>query len=411
MKQTRTSLSIIIEILVVFRLAISIMPAVGFYSSNILNIVSFLALYILLFMGMGPSRLLSGVFKYLPVFLISILAIIGLSIKGEPLIESLYVLTIDLLWPLVFLYVYIKNDVNMAKRLLVFIMVFYLITCITTFIGCYIYEGAPRHMSNGNFAENNPDLMALYTSFNIGSFSFVYSLVVLSPLVLFMLKNKIIGSVFNAIVVVILTAVIIKMEYTTALLLYLSCFALLLLPRDFTMKQFNRMTIALMLFLFVFAPLLPAILDFLSESLGSEQVSERLGSISDLWSYRTVEDDSDLGSRFDLWGQSLKIFADTFPLGSLDKAGGHSFIFDNMAKYGIFGLIAMIIVFKQFYSRFIKQYNGINAYGYVIYAYILNLIECFVNPGNNYLCFTFIIPLFCLYFKNVEKQKKTIMLE
>lgn len=399
----------LIEALILFRIAVTIMPAVGYYTNSIINIGTFLLIYILLLFRLGLDVFLNKIITFIPVFVISFFVLVVSFVKGESILGGVYEIFIGVLWPLILVFLCRHNDSNMTKRILIYVLLCYLITSITTSIGCNIYEGAARHMSNGRFAETNPDLMALYTAFNIGTFSFIYSVVILFPLILYILKAHVTNIFVSISIIVVFSAVIVITEYTTALLLFMSSFILLLLPKGFKKEQLFGLVSVLLFVLVLFAPILPAIMGFISEMMGSEQVAERLGSISDLWTQRQVDSDSDFSYRIELWSQSLNIFLTSFPIGSGDKSGGHSFVFDNMARYGVLGLLATIFVFRQFYKRFIKWFSSSDVYGYALYAFILNLIECVVNPGNEYFAFTFVIPLFCFYFSRRESNLDSVL--
>lgn len=405
---TRSRSSFLFEFLVFFRLAVTIMPIVDHYSNSLMNIGTFLLLYVYLVFGMGVSRFGKGFIANVPVFLISILSIISLFIRDKQVIGFIYELFIFMQWPLIYVYLAYRKDMNLVKRILVYALVCYLSTCITTYVGCTVFEGAARHMSNSNFAEINPDLMSLYRSFNIGTFTFIYSLVIVSPMLIGVFRNqKGVAKIVGLISMVIVVAVIIKTEYTTALLLLLSSFILFFLPKDFSRKNlFSVLAIAVVV-LIISAPLLQWLMDTISSMVNSDQVADRLGSIVDLQAGKEADSDSDLGQRIELWTESLDIFLSHILFGFSGDNGGHSFILDNLARFGLIGLFSEFVVFGMMHRRSAKPFFGTALYGYAVYALILNVIQCLVNPVINYFAFTFIIPLTCLYFSQSSELSRT----
>lgn len=405
MTKNNSTFVFLLEALLFFRLAVTIMPAVGFYSNSFINIGTFLLIYLLLF-AYARGNTIEELIKYVPIFLFGIYGIIVLAINNESVFDGIYELFMALQWPLAFIIVAKKKDYRLIRRLLIYVLAFYLITCITTYIGNDIFKGAARHMSNGNFANENKELMALYQSYNMGTFSFVYTIVILFPLILYMLRCYGKKRLHYFIIGLVVVAVIIKTEYTTALILLLSSFMLFLLPKNFSFRQLTLLSIGFVVIVLAYSTLLPSILRLIAEFSGSEQVAERLTSISEVRTGGGLDDNSDLSQRVELWTESWKLFTNNLLLGTGNESGGHSFILDNMAKYGLLGFISVIIVFRKMFKMCVKKYKSYEVYGYALFALIINVTQCLLNPVMNYFAFTFVIPLFCVYFMKFEEDEK-----
>ncbi len=412
MRNQNNRLDTLIEVLVLFRLAVTIMPVVGLYSNSLINIGTFVLLYACLIIGLGGEKAYSIIVSCVPIFLISILYLFSSIIEGESFFGSLYELFMNLQWPLVCVYIIRSQKWKMTKRILIYVLSFYVITSFTTYIGSNMFEGAARHMSNGHFAEENPDLMNLYYSYNIGTFTFIYSLVILFPLLLYLLRNTNKGGRWLSILSIIFVfTVIIKTEYTTAILLLLSCFVLLLLPKTFSKNKLFSILLLSVIVVLVSAPLLSGLMELIASMAGSEQVEERLSAVSVFRSSKIIDDSNDFGQRMLLWQESLDVFSSNIMFGSSGRNGGHSFVFDNMARFGIIGLVSIFIVFSRMYKQSFKSYKSYAVYGYCLYAFIINIAQCILNPVINYIAFTFIIPLFCFYFSRIEDERnsKTVL--
>ena len=394
----------VIGVLIIFRLAVTLMPYVSSHSNNFLNMGSFFLLFFLLIIQIGIDKSAKFVSQYTPIFLICFLNIFVSIVRGESVIVSLYQFFLLLIWPLIIKYFSLGTSQKKLQFILVITLICYVITCITTYWGNSIYEEASRNMANGRFAENNPDLMNLYYSLNIGTYSFIYSLTILSPLVLYLFKDQPKYRLFSVIVSVAFLAVIVKTGFTTALLIYLISLAVLVLPHSFSMKDILKTGLLFLLIILVMAPVVAEVLGFISDSVGSEDVKDRITSLNIFLNHRTVEQGSDFESRLSLWQQSIEIFINSFPFGSLDKYGGHSLIFDNMARYGIIGIMCMIAVFRRTYKMCVRCYKQDFVYGYALFAYLINFIQCIINPSFDYFVMTFMIPLFALCFQQNDNR-------
>ena len=201
---------------------------------------------------------------------------------------------ISLQWPLVAVYLIRRQNFKRIKRILFCALLCYIITAITTYVGSILFPGVARHMSNGRFADENSDLMTLYYSYNIGTFTFIYSLVIIFPLLIYIYRKYTNGVKFISLLSIIsIIIVIVKTEYTTAILMTISSFLLFILPKKFNASQLWRMLILTLCVMITFIPLLTGIMEILSDTIGSDQVSERLLAISELRESKSFDDSND----------------------------------------------------------------------------------------------------------------------
>ena len=108
----------------------------------------------------------------------------------------------------------------------------------------------------------------------------------------------------------------------------------------------------------------------------------------------------DLEARISLYEISFKNFINNPILGSDSYGGGHSYILDNMGKFGLLGIIAMILMYLRIFKTFINNWRYTIFFSNICLILFIAIIFAIVNPKENLFTLTFIIPLFSVSFKN-----------
>ena len=72
---------------------------------------------------------------------------------------------------------------------------------------------------------------------------------------------------------------------------------------------------------------------------------------------------------------------------------------DNLGRYGLLGLIAMIIMYRRMFKAFFKPCAQQKWYGYICLFVLGGIGFCFLNPKDNLIVLTFIVPLFMASYK------------
>lgn len=280
-----------------------------------------------------------------------------------------------------------------CKKLLKIIAACYLVTAVTTYIGCTMYPNAARIMatlSSSNYAYR------LYTSHNIGGFSFIYELILIMPLVIYLIKSKKINVFAGSFLLCVIGAVILKSEYMIATFGF--CVLLVILPmRGFTLKKMFRTLLVFAVCVVLLRFALVELLTILSEAAASEVMAARLKDIASLLG----GGDAVLsGRRMELYVLSLKTFLKTKGIGGWGHVavGGHSFILDTLGIYGIFGALGLVAMYFAFYKIALEPHVGKKIYPYICWIFCLAVILAFLNPKTNFFILACVIPLFAHVF-------------
>lgn len=289
---------------------------------------------------------------------------------------------------------YLENgDLFKNKKLLTFVIIAYMITGLTTGLVAINNPNVARTIT----ANASSELYYSFRRMNVGEFSFVYQFVLLTPLAIYVIKEKRIPTIFGIAILAFMAFVILESQFTTALMMFALCVLLLFVGKITSKKIVFLVLVAVFLFLFA-KYVLADFFAFLSENVSNENYVARFKYISYLLDGRQISDSmiTEAGNRYELYMKSWHYFLEHPIFGGWNKAeiGGHSFVFDTLAKYGILGIIVVISVFKTMYKLFIKPFQRLKIYPYFIFGFILSIAVAIVNPKYYPFVFCFIYPLF-----------------
>lgn len=379
------------QLMVIFYALHTSMPVVGFYTPAIVNVAVLLFLYCFLFVKRGHA-LITDVRYILPIFSVYILSLFYEGISHLPI--YIYGMAQVFIYPLLALYLIRCGNSKTVKKVFIIIGVSYIITGITTYIGCQMFPNASRNLA-AMLSSENPALYVMYMKFNIGSFSFIYTLVLVLPLLIYLIRDKKVNVFWGFISLVVIIMAVVASEYTTALLFLFVCLMPFFVPKYFGIKNI-LWVILCTLFLYVIGkPFVGQILESLADVINSETIAERLYNLSVFFTNGSQHVDGDVESRINVYNLSIEAFLRSPFWGSSNaKVGGHSYILDCLGKYGLLGLIAMFIMYKHLFNVFFKPWSGQKWYGYICLLFIIALVLSALNPKDNLGVLTFIVPLF-----------------
>lgn len=310
-----------------------------------------------------------------------------------------------------------KKYFSSAKIIFGFYILRIIITMITTVIGLQTFPGASRDMGNGEFVANNP-LYTVYLSLNIGGFDLAYIIVLLIPILCYLFryssefKNSKTLKLIVSLLLVFSMYCILQMEYTTALL-----FSILALTSLFTTEKTNILKYLTFVFmvgiiLYLYKGFLAQGLEYMSTIVESKEIAIRFSDIASSISGQATSEISDVDARQDSYMRSITAIISN-PLGlwlASSKTGGHSFIFDYIAKYGPIGLMLIIYMLRIVYKAFLKPYSGKQIYPFLVLEYILFIATATMNPHLYIDYMAFVIPLFYYVSNNYKKTKNALYL-
>lgn len=397
----------LIEILVIVAFAYSIAPIVSRFISSYLTTYFYMlivvALIALVMLIKGTRSLNDCIVLLVPFLLWK-----GLSflISSSGIVLWAYQAMLDLL-PVVlgyyFLY-HVKDDrFGLFAKIIFWLCV---ITCITTIIGCMEFPDASRYLAT----VENPDAAkaVLYNWRNIGGYEFVYMIVLSHPLVIIAQKAGKIKKIHAFLCTALVFALSIFSGYTTALLLTLLTTFTYFLNKKLTPKQLIFWVVCVIVITVTFFTIFSDLLIWLADVIDNKFISERLRSLAGGRGGIEGSDDN----RIALYEMSLNTFLRNPILGSYlggGSNGGHSFLLDFLAQFGIVGLAVLIFAYCVIYKYFFAPYKNKEGFGFVIWLFVQTLLLSLVNTGMWLIVLTLIIPIFLkVIYKGDDKSENTV---
>jgi hypothetical protein len=277
-----------------------------------------------------------------------------------------------------------------------------ILTTITTMIGLIEFPSASRTLATIS-SVNDTDLIK-YTWRNIGGYDFVYTSVLLYPILILAYKTKKIHPILFWGGVIMLFSLVILSEYTTALILIMLTSLLYFMGKRTSSKRLLLFGVGFFLALIIMWPLFSKFLLWLAELLNSDILSSRITALAN----GSVGLESYDDQRINLYMKSISGFLKS-PffgriLGGELLPGGHSFILDTLCNYGIIGGAALVLSYRNIYRYFFKLFDNQDGYGYIIWAFAQAIILSSVNTGMwlNVIAFFIPIILSAIYKTNSE---------
>ena len=392
----KNTIPVIVQIaIVVYALRLAL-PVWGFYMPAMVNAALLAFLYVAIFVGRVRLRAIDFL-AVIPIFSVEILSLFYET--PSDIVIYIYKIAQLFIFPLLGLYLIKSDNHPIVRRIFYIVSIAYLVTCVTTYFGCLTYPAASRALATMSESENY-DLYSLYTSMNIGSFSFVYAIVLMLPLLIYLVRDKRLNIIIGVIALLMVVITIFVTEYATALLFMIVAFMAFIFPKNFSTKHIIITMLTILVIYWGAKDYLGHAFDVLATNVDSEILAERFYSISDLLLGDEKSVEGDIESRIEVYELSVKAFEASPIWGASGiNVGGHSFFLDNLGKYGCFGLIAMIFMYSSLYKLYFKRYKSQPYSGYILLTFFIALALAILNPKDNLAILTFIVPLFTVAFK------------
>lgn len=321
------------------------------------------------------------------------------------------------IYPLMTCYILARRNHGVCVFILGCFLSVLLITGFTSTLAFQIDPNFVRY-NIGTLKEQESAMYYLKAKLNVGSFDMAYSYTALLPLVIFVAKwrralfrRKFIRFI-SIFMIAYFVVVIYISQYTLNMLVAAMALILVLVRRKINKRFFINSIIVLSVTLVLVRGLLPPILHSISGSLDQSIMSDRIEDLAYTLEGRDNEVDSrsDFQAREDVYMTSINTIFKYPIIGSwnLSGIGGHSLILDNIAIFGLIGVILLYLFYKTMYERYYKSYrNGPFIY-YYYYSLISLTIFYVVNPDGLYAVVFFCLPLCCVLMNDALLRKKII---
>lgn len=284
-----------------------------------------------------------------------------------------------LFWLPVILGYYFTQDtfriMGSYSKIIIFAII---VTMITTIIGCIRNPAAARILAT---VSSNDAASSTYDMQNIGGYNFVYIMILLYPVLILAYKTKRIKLVTTLILTAVILTTVIVSEYTTALLLFIISSFLFLTKRTLSARGIVVISAIAILFLVFFTNAVSDFLRWLGGLTGSDVIARRLDALAG----GAIGLEASEDNRIELYRMSLNTFGGSPIFGTLFEGrrhdGGHSFILDSLAQFGLLGGALLFFMYKRVFTRFFLPFKNKPGFGYVVWTFIQAIILSLVNTG------------------------------
>ena len=280
----------------------------------------------------------------------------------------------------------------------------FVITTVTTYIGCIRNPGAARTLAT---TATSQDPIAVYYNYqNIGGYTFVYSAVLLYPALIIAFKRRRFHLAVSLIGTIMLLMVSAKSAYALSLTLLIMTTTLYFIKRDLSRDGFIKLAFGLLIAIAFFSSVIVALLTYIGNMTGNEEMTEKMVAIfSGKDALEGLED-----KRSTLYWFSFRLFLRNPVFGTMPTGyhitGGHSFILDSLAHYGLVGAAILFFLYRAIYNEFYRPFSDKAGYGFVIYSFLMPLGLSVVNTGmwQQNLCVFMPMFLMAIYGKEFAPE-------
>ena len=390
----------ILQITLILIIAYSIMPIVARLFSMFFTTYAYLLVLIIAFFSIivlkGQEIIHQVIGLIIPMFMMEILIYV---VTDPSLVLWVYVVILDLLPALLGYYIVHYENYTDLRVFVFALFIIVAITIVTTIVGLQIYPNAARYLATVSDANEEDNIT--YNLMNIGGYEFVYIINFLYPALIYGVKKKKIPLFIVIIYGIADFFLIVNSSYTIALLLFIASTVFIFFKRDLKVIEIFLILILTIIFALIFFPLLSDLLLALAKVIDNKDISERLVAMA---GGREGLDNLD-DNRVELYMISLDSIINSPIFGGMftgTRIGGHSFIIDFVAQYGLLGLLALVFIYRAIYEKFYMPYKNTQGYGYIFWAYLQVLIASLINTDMWLTVLTLFLPMIFAYF-NHEK--------
>ncbi len=311
-------------------------------------------------------------------------------------------------WGTALLYFGVLND-DGRIRIGKFLLVLYIITCITSAIGVIMDNGAARTITHAAADDN---IQKSFRQKNIGSIYIFQSMVFWVPILICLPKmfwTKLVSTILLAMIFFVLS----NASFFISIIVFIFAIAFSLVVKQ---KNITRMIWVLIISVALIILYIMGydLLTMICNNVDNHRFVERILGIRDL--LYGGQNTGDVGLRLELYLSSLQTFLKhPFGVGSHysyitfdNDIGYHSQLLDDMARYGIFALGFYTLFFMGYYKNLKENYNklqnGIIAILIVVIYICFLILNLGFRSAEEGIMTLYIIPVLPLLLKNKSED-------
>ena len=383
------------------------MPIIARIFSSYLTTYSYMLVLLLAFIATLTAKRQSSLFEMLNILLPFIVYEVFIYVVGSwDTLLWLYQVLLDLS-PIAFGYFVIrKMKYGAAKYFSYVIFIALVVTSITTLIGLAVYPDASRYIAT--VSDSNEAKAVTYDLMNIGGYDFVYTCILVYPIAIYAFKKKRLHWAIMTAIVALNFFLCLTAGYTIAFIFVVLSTIFLIFPKNLSVTQVIIILAISLFLIIVLSDYVSMGLNSLADVIKNKDISERLRALANgREGLQDIDDD-----RVGLYLTSLQSFIDSPILGGMingTSMGGHSFIFDTMALYGMFGIIFLVAMYRIIYKYLFRPYKNCEGFGFVFWTFLQILLFSAVNTGMWLPVLGFFAPVFFAFINKKGADNEGFM--
>ena len=283
-----------------------------------------------------------------------------------------------------------QPDLKFNKWCVRFSLLLLIVTAITTLAVLMVDGTAARSLTSSS---SDDSVVMMYKSMNVGSFGFIYGLVVIIPMVFsysLAQKNFFLKLVIWAITILFVVVVLMS-NFTTALILLFIDFVLIIIAGS-KLKSISSFWGILIVLAIIVPFLLTSFLSFMIQMSDSIYAQGKLEGILDVIHNQGSYDDTTSRGRLFLTSFHSFLESPIWGVGAWYSqadsriVGQHAQFIDDLARYGLLGFIPLIsfLIFglkKIYYAFKEKFFFNRKVLGPILIYFILGFLDPIYIPG------------------------------
>ena len=382
----------------IYYLADLLLPALQYWSSVYVNIFIIL---LILFSALkkNAKRTLKFISPFSLIVLIQLIDGLLIAENTKSTILTFY-RALNFILPIIICYYLISNNLKNHIRVLVFVIIgFIAITSITSIIGLLDYPMASRQLATG--MSGDPNLMVYYSK-NIGGFEIAYMIPIVLPIIFAMYGKDKLKFIQLLVLIVPMIYFIYASQYVIALFSLIVSLTSILFSRYISSKKIWFIVFAILVIVLLYRSSIADLLYYLAGNNSSTVLLSRFSVLGDkIMGLEMTQDVYRL--REFAYITSINTFLSNPIFGGVisgsGKIGGHSFILDLLASYGVIGIIVLFVTFKQIFKYLYRPFKEQNYYGYMLWSFILSIFLSIINTSANIFAIGLFVPTVAFYLQ------------
>lgn len=386
----------------IYYIADNLLPFISYISKVYIQIFMIFVIIFISIIDINNRTIIKFIIPFLPLVSLQLInQIVYHTSNYYSIIHACYGAITFIIPTIICYYLLINNYHESIKKVLIISFILLFITSITSIYGLISDPIASKILAMGGIDEH---ILMTYYQKNIGGFSITYMIPIIVPMLIATYKTKKISFFKFIILALPITYFLYKTQYATALLMLIVALLSYFFADKYSFKKFILIVIAIVLFFVIARSLIGQILYYIADSNPSFEISQRFHALGD--TMMGIESVTDAYvNRVNAYQLSITDFFSSPILGQLfsgGRTGGHSFIFDILALYGVFGIVALFLLYRQIYRYFYEPFKSQSYYGYMLWSFISSIVLACINTTPNMFVISLVAPLVAYILQDKE---------